>query len=68
MAASAGSPLWELYRKALHAYVRAATRLENASVEEFNEAYMAAENARSEFEILRAKLSENSSAQDALPE
>jgi hypothetical protein len=62
----AGSHLGELYGKALHAYVVAATRLEKASAEEFDEAYTAAENARIEFELLKAKLSENSSTQDAL--
>jgi len=60
-----GSPrdpkLAERYRAALRAYVRAANSLEGLSGPEFEEAYRRAEEARQEFERLRAQLHESQS-------
>ena len=44
---------------ALRAYVAAATALEAANPDEFNEVYLAAENARLDFERLRDTLRED---------
>ena len=44
---------------ALRAYVAAATALEAATPDEFNEVYLAAENARLDFERVRDTLREN---------
>jgi hypothetical protein len=61
---SSDSILRERYRAAMRNYIDAATRLQNTEIAEFSAAHRAAQDARAEFERLRAELRRASHRQD----